>query len=156
MMKYAGMIALVLAASSAQAETVHGSWKSFEDGGRCHAVSYPASSSGEIAGRTLPYVAIQNIPAEHVRGSVSIVSGSESTGEGDVRVTVDGKEFEALPFGSSAFAASGRPEAALVTAMRRGSEMIVEWSAKDGTKVTDTYDLAGFTAAKKAIDSACR
>ena len=156
MMKYAGILALVLAASSAQAEGVHGNWKSFSEGGRCHAAATPASSEGMIEGRGQAYVAIQNNPGEGVRGSVSFVSGSESTGTGDVRVIVDGKEFEVLPFKDSAFAASGRPEAALVSAMRRGRELKVEWSLKNGEKATDTYDLGGFTAAKQAIDSACR
>ncbi len=155
MKKYAGILALVLAASSAHAEAVHGSWKTYEDGGRCHAVSIPTSSEGDIT-RSAPYLAIQNVPAERIRGSVAIVSGNEATGEGDVRVEIDGKEIEVLPFKDSAFAASGRPEAALVTAMRRGHELKVEWSLKDGTKAADIYDLSGFTAAKQDIDAKCR
>jgi hypothetical protein len=71
-------------------------------------------------------------------------------------VTIDGQDIEVLPFKDSAFAASGRPEAALVTAMRRGHELKVEWSLKDGTKATDTYDLAGFSSAKQEIDANCR
>jgi hypothetical protein len=155
MKRYAGILALVLAASSAHAEAVHGSWKSYEDAGRCHAVTIPTSSEGGIA-RSAPYLAIQNVPADDIRGSVAIVSGNEATGEGDVRVEIDGKAIEVLPFKDSAFAASGRPEAALVTAMRRGHELKVEWSLKDGTKAADTYDLAGFSAAKQEIDSNCR
>lgn len=156
MMKYAGILALVLAASTAQAETVHGSWKSHEEGGKCHAAATPSASDGVIEGRGQAYVAIQNNPAEGVRGSVAFVSGSESTGDGDVTVSVDGKSFEVLPFKDSAFAASGRPEAALVAAMRRGHELKIEWALKDGSKLTDTYDLTGFTAAKQAIDAQCR
>ncbi len=155
MKRFASILTLVLAASSANAETVHGNWKSHSDGGRCHAVSSPTSSAGAMT-RGAPYLAIQNAPAEGVRGSVAIVSGNESTGEGDVRVEIDGKTIEVLPFKDSAFAASGRPEAALVTAMRRGHELKVEWTLKDGTKATDTYDLAGFTAAKQEIDANCR
>ncbi|NTF17404.1 hypothetical protein G6L37_03130 [Agrobacterium rubi] len=156
MMKYAGILALVLAASTAQAETTHGNWKPSNEDGRCHAAATPSATTGEIHGRGQAYVAIQNIPAEGVRGSVAFVSGTEATGDGDVKVTVDGKEFEVLPFKDSAFAASGRPEASLVSAMRRGHELKVEWNLKNGGTVSDTYDLAGFTAAKQAIDADCR
>jgi hypothetical protein len=155
MKKYLGILALVMATSSANAETIHGAWKSYEDGGRCHAVTTPVASTGDIQ-RGTPYLAIQNIPDDDVRGSVAIVSGNESTGEGDVRVTIDGKTFEVLPFKDSAFAASGKPEAALVTAMRRGHELKVEWSLKDGSAASDTYDLSGFSSAKQAIDANCR
>lgn len=155
MKRYAGILALVLAASSAHAETVHGSWKAYKDDGRCHAVAIPTSSAGDIT-RSGPYLAIQNVPAEKIRGSVAIVSGNEATGEGEVRVEIDGNAIEVLPFKDSAFAASGRPEAALVTAMRRGHELKVEWSLKDGTKASDTYDLSGFSAAKQEIDANCR
>lgn len=156
MIKYAGILSLALVASAAQAETVHESWKSYSNDGRCHAVSVPTSSEGSIDGRGPAYVAIQNHPSEDIRGSIAIVSGSDATGLGTVDVTVDGKGFEVLPFKDSAFAASGKPEAALVAAMRRGHELKVEWTLQDGKKVTDRYDLKGFTAAKNAIDSECR
>lgn len=156
MIKYAGILALALAASSAHAETTHENWTSKSVDGRCFAVTHPARSEGEIAGRNAPYLAIQNVPSEGVRGAVAIVSGSVATVEGDVKVAIDGKEFEVLAFQDSAFAASGQPEAALVTALRRGHELTATWTSKDGNAVTDTYDLKGFTAAKAAVDADCR
>lgn len=156
MIKYAGILALVLAASAAQAEGTHDNWTSKSSDGRCFAVTHPVRSEGEIAGRSAPYIAIQNVPAEDVRGSVAIVSGSDTTVEGDVKISIDGKEFEVLAFQDSAFAASGKPEAALVTALRRGRELKATWTSKDGNAVTDTYDLNGFQAAKAAVDSGCK
>jgi hypothetical protein len=155
MMRYAGVLAIALAATTAHAEGTFGNWKTVENGGKCHAIANPAQSDGSVT-RGQPYVAIQNVPADDVRGSIAFVSGTEATGDGDVAVSVDGQSFEVLPFKDSAFAASGNPEASLVTAMRRGHDLKVEWSLKDGAKVTDHYDLGGFSAAKQDIDVACR
>lgn len=155
MIRYAGILAVALAANVANAETVHSAWTAKSDDGRCWAVSTPSSSEGGIASRAGPYVSIQNVPSEDIRGSVAIISGTELTAEGDAKVEVDGKAFEVIPFKDAAFAASGKPEAALVGAMRRGHELVVTWTAKDGTTATDRYSLAGFSAAKSAVD-ACR
>ncbi len=43
----------------------------------------------------------------------------------------------------------------MVQAMRRGRKMVVRGLSTRGTKTVDTYQLAGFTAAHKAIGKAC-
>lgn len=155
MIRYAAILAAALAAGAAHAETTHADWTSKSEGGRCWATSAPTSSEGGIAGRAAPYVSIQNVPAEDVRGSIAFVSGTELTAEGDAKVQVDGQSFEVLPFKDAAFAGSGKPEAALAGAMRRGHELVVTWTTKDGITATDRYSLAGFGAAKATVD-ACR
>ena len=44
----------------------------------------------------------------------------------------------------------------LVDAMKRGQRMIVEGMSSRGTKTEDTYSLAGFTGAYKAISAKCK
>ena len=46
-------------------------------------------------------------------------------------------------------------EKRLVAAMRRGSQMTVEGISERGTTTTDTYSLAGVSAALARIDRAC-
>jgi hypothetical protein len=155
MIRYAGILAIALVAGAANAETNHADWASRSENGHCWAMSGPSSSEGGIAGRSGPYVSIQNVPSEDVRGSIAFVSGTELTAEGEAKVQVDGQSFEVLPFKDAAFAGSGKPEAALVGAMRRGHELVVTWMAKDGSTATDRYSLAGFGAAKATVD-ACK
>lgn len=154
----AGLAAAASIAASlpAAAQAVHGDWESFRKDGRCWAATAPVSSEGTIPERSGPYLSIQNYPAEGVRGSVVIVAGFEDAGLGDAYVEVDGVKFEVLPYGNSAFTASGKPEAALIAAMRRGTELKVTWTTKSGQAATDRYSLAGFTASKNDIDSGCR
>lgn len=155
MIKYAAFLAMALSAGAATAEEAATGWESKSEDGRCWAISSPTSSEGGIAGRSGPYVSIQNVPSEDVRGSVAFVSGTDATAEGEAKVLVDGQSFEVLPFKDAAFAGSGKPEAALVGAMRRGHDLVVTWTTKDGSTATDRYSLAGFSAAKSAVD-ACK
>jgi hypothetical protein len=42
-----------------------------------------------------------------------------------------------------------------VTALKGGSSLVVKGTSGRGTQTTDTYSLAGVTAAMAAIDTAC-
>lgn len=152
-----GMAAAAAAfvAIPASAQGVHDDWESFNKDGRCWAATAPKESAGNIAGRTAPFLSIQNHPAEGVRGSVIVSAGFAAAGEGEVKLEVDGQAFEALPFGDVAFTASGKPEAELIAAMRRGKELSVTWTDSNGSFATDRYSLIGFVAAKRAIDDRC-
>lgn len=152
----AAALGLLATAFSANAATQHDDWSSTkQEDGKCIALASPLASNGEITNRGMAYVAVTNSPKEGIRGAISMVSGTEKTGEGDAQVDVDGERFEVLPFKNAAFSASGRPEASLLTAMRKGSAMTIVWKTKDGQQVTDRYSLKGFTAAHNAIED-CR
>lgn len=152
----AAILGMLASALSAHAATEHQDWSTTKQpDGKCIALANPTSTDGEIAGRSMAYVAVMNSPKEGIRGAISFVSGSELTGLGTVKVAVDGEEFEVLPFKDAAFAASGKPEAAVLAAMRKGHVLSIAWSTNDGQSVTDTYSLSGFSAAHSAIEN-CR
>lgn len=156
------LIARMAAAASvamslpAAAQTAHQDWQAFRMDGKCWAATVPVSSEGSIPGRSGPYLSILNIPEEDVRGSVAIVAGFDEAGLGEASLEVDRRKFQVLPYGGAAFVASGKPEAELIAAMRRGSELAVTWTTKDGDTATDRYSLMGFTASKNDIDAWCR
>ena len=143
----------VLASTTAPAAAA---WEVKGQDGHCFASAAPMRSEGEIAGRGSPYLAIQNVPGEGVRGTLAVVSGTDATAAGDVRVEIDGETFEVLPFKDAAFAAQGKPEAQIVSAMRRGHEFKAVWKTADGSSVTDVYDLAGFSKAKDEAERSCK
>lgn len=150
------MVAILAAPSVAIAQTSHEDWSSYKENNKCWASTSPKESVGNIPGRTSPYLSIQNDPGEGVRGSIAIVAGYDDAGMGTATLRVDGKKFDTLTFKNAAFVASGKPEADLIAAMRRGGEMVVEWKDTSGNSSSDTYSLMGFTAAKSAIDQNCR
>ena len=55
----------------------------------------------------------------------------------------------------AAWLASTDDEAGFVTALKGGSSLVVKGTSGRGTETTDTYSLAGVTAAMAAIDAAC-
>lgn len=157
MIKYAlAMAALAAATTFAAAETQNGDWHVFHQDAKCWAASSPVRSEGSIPGRSGPFLSIQNDTSEGVRGSVAIVSGFEASGDGEVKVSVDGEPFEVLPFADAAFPGSGKPEAVMVAAMRKGRELSVTWTSSSGETATDVYSLDGFTASLAQANDDCR
>lgn len=55
----------------------------------------------------------------------------------------------------AAWLASMDDEAGFVAALKAGAKLVVHGTSARGTKTTDTYSLAGVTAAMDAIDKAC-
>lgn len=151
---YIGVAITLLTAIGASAANSHGDWTAAKQkDGRCVAMTTPSNSVGGINGRNAPYVAVMNSPAEGIRGAVSLVSGSDKTGGGTVKIDIDGKNFDALPFRDAAFVGSGKPEADLIASMQKSERLTVRWATKDGESVADTYSLKGFGDAYKEIEN---
>jgi hypothetical protein len=55
----------------------------------------------------------------------------------------------------AAWLASMDDEAGFVAALKKGSKLVVHGTSARGTQTTDTYSLAGVTAAMDSIDKAC-
>lgn len=151
---YLAMMTLMPAAA-ALAET-HGDWTTHKEDGRCWASTFPRLTEGNINGRQDPFLSITNFPSEGVASSIAVVAGYDGAGEGKAVFSVDSKEYDALPYGNAAFTASGKPEAELISAMRRGKEFTVQWTSKAGEVSSDTYSLMGFIDAQSTIDKECR
>lgn len=150
----AAAVALIALPGLANAAEVFENWNVEKADGRCTAWTKPASVDGEQ--REGAYLSIVNIPGEGIKNSVAFGFGKSGAGKAQASATVDGKTFELLTFDTAAFAASGSPEAELISAMRRGAETSVNWTEADGSISKDTYSLKGFTAARAKIDSDCR
>jgi hypothetical protein len=147
-------IALIALPGLANATEVFENWSVEKVDGRCTAWTKPVSVDGEK--RDGAYLSIVNVPGEGVKNSVAFGFGKTGAGKAQASANVDGKTFELLTFDTAAFAASGNPEAELISAMRRGAEAAVNWTEADGSIAKDTYSLKGFTAARSKIDNDCR
>jgi hypothetical protein len=151
---FAALIAASVMPSMAVADEQFENWHTKKADGRCTAWSLPMDTVGEK--RDGAFLSIVNVPAEGVKNSVAFVFGKPGVGKGSASAQVDGKTIELLTFDTAAFAASGAPEADLISAMRRGAEVSVNWVEEDGSIHKDTYSLKGVTAANNRIDQDCR
>lgn len=70
-------------------------------------------------------------------------------------VSIDGKSYTMVVENSAAWLAQEEDENAFVAAMKAGTTLIVKGTSARGTVTTDTYSLAGATAAMEMIDKAC-
>ena len=81
------------------------------------------------------------------------------------RAEVDGKVYPtksipddpatSITDSEAAWLASMDDESGFVTALKAGTKLVVKGTSGRGTETTDTYSLAGVTAAMAAIDKAC-
>ncbi|MTH95477.1 hypothetical protein [Roseibium sp. RKSG952] len=151
----AAAIALTLCSSAAAFAETHKDWETVIEDGRCWAFTKPTVTNGEIEERKNGQVTILNQPKEDTRGAILIEAGHDAN-LWDVDVVVDGKRFDFLPFESTAFIQSGKPEGRVISAMRRGESMTVTWRTPNAGMITETFSLMGFSAAKAEIDRKCR
>jgi hypothetical protein len=101
-------------------------------------------------------------PAEASNGVVTVEAGYSYKPDSKVNVDIDGAKYELYTRNrdhdkkGDAWAVGDDGDKTLVAAMKSGKTMVVKGTSSRGTLTTDTYSLAGFTAAYDAIDRACK
>lgn len=126
-----------------------------KDGPVCFAASQPKKAAGNYTRRGEPFVLVTSRKSTKSKGVVSIVAGYDYRAESEVVVTIGPDKFALFTHGDRAWTREPKDDAALVTAMRKGSEMVVVGTSARGTETTDTYSLLGFTAAFSKVNEAC-
>ncbi len=136
------------------------SWSAFtaKEGNEpvCFMSTQPTKAEGKYTKRGEIFALVSHRPAENRRGEVSFVAGYTFEPESVVEVSVDrGRAFTLYTKDDGAWARDTATDKKLIDEMIKGSNMVVRGTSKRGTKTTDTYSLAGFTAAYRAINGAC-
>ena len=154
------LLTLLGAPLSAQAQTHVGTftdWNAFTDtegsAKVCYIGSNPQKSLPANVTRGNAYILVTHRPAAKSLGVVSIEAGYTYKDGSDAEVAIEGKP--AIKFYSKGGQAWAHDDAQAVTALKAGKSMVVKGTSSRGTVTTDTYSLAGFTAAYQAIDKAC-
>ncbi len=73
----------------------------------------------------------------------------------NVSASIDGKSYPMVTEGEAAWLAVEADEPAFVEALKAGSKLVVKGTSTKGNNLTDTYSLAGVTAALGEISKAC-
>ena len=151
-----------LALTGAQAKILseHGDWfvsVMQENGSKvCYLSAEPQKAEGNYTKRGPIYLTITHRPAEKRIGEVGVQAGYTYKNGSSVTAVIDGKTKVRM-FTNAGFAwgESEKADQSLIRAMKAGNKIVITGTSSRGTKTTDTYSLAGFTAAYNASIKAC-
>lgn len=123
----------------------------------CYMASTPKKDEGNYKTRGDIYAIVTHRPADKSYNVVNFVAGYPYKKGQKVVVKIGTTSFTNLfTNGDNAWAPDTATDKMLVEAMKRGERMIVEGVSARGTKTKDTYSLAGFSGAYKAISEKCK
>lgn len=138
---------------------VFNDWSAFRDTSGanpvCYVGSLPKKSAGTYSQRGNTYIQVTHRPADKSFDVISVTAGYAYQPKSQVEVDIDGKDFALYTDGGLAWAKDNALDSRLVATMRSGRQLTVRGTSSRGTLTTDTYSLAGFTAAHAAIEKAC-
>jgi len=152
----------VFAQSNAKLIGDYRAWEAltYKEGGSdvCYMSSSPEkwTSQPENVRRGDIYLLVTHRPSRGVKDEVSIYTGYTYKQGSDVTLEIDGQDFELFTDGDTAWARDAETDKKLVQAMIRGNKMVIRGTSSRGTLTIDTYSLSGFTAARNAINKACK
>lgn len=127
-----------------------------EDGAKiCYIASEPTKQEGNYTRRDNPAVLVTRRPGPRVVDEVSVQPGYSFLDGSEVEVAIASNNFLMFTRGEHAWTKSEEADEALITAMKRGTDMTVRGTSVKNTYSLDTYSLLGFTAAYEAMIAAC-
>ncbi len=121
----------------------------------CYMASEPKKEEGNYTRRDNPAVLVTRRPGPKVVDEVSVQPGYTYLDDSEVEVAIASNKFMLFTRGEHAWTKSEDADKALITAMKRGSDMTVRGTSVKNTYSVDTYSLLGFTAAYEAMIAAC-
>ncbi len=139
-------------------------WSVFVEGDpkECWAVSGPKETVNTRDGRVVAVrrgnilLFVSYRPAQNVHGEVSFTGGYPFAPGSSVSLDISGRKFELFTDGEWAYPASAAEDAAIIAAMKAGSQAVVVGRSARGTVTTDTFSLLGFTATVNDAEARCR
>jgi len=134
---------------------VFGSWGAFRDDDelRCYAISASSQASGrrEFA----PFASVGTWPQRQVRGQVHFRTSRRMASNTAVTLRIGAREFALIGSGGNAWARNAGDDAAILSAMRAGSTMVLSAADVRGTRFSNSYDLEGAATALDAASIGC-
>ncbi len=95
-------------------------------------------------------------PGGGANGEVSFSGGYPFASGSTVGVDIDGATFELFTDGEWAWPASADADSALLAAMKKGQQAVINAQSGKGTQTKDTFSLRGFTAAMEEAETRCK
>lgn len=137
----------------------HKDWTVFTytEGGKktCFAVTQPAESLPKGVKRGEIFFSVTHSQTDKTLNAVSISMGYPLQPNSTPTISIGGKTYSMFAQSETAWPAGDNVQKALVVAMKRGQKMVIKGTSSRGTNTTDTYSLAGITAAIGAAKTDC-
>jgi invasion protein IalB len=121
----------------------------------CYLTSTPEKQEGNYTVRGEVTFFVTHRPTANTFDEISIELGYTVKKESKAKVAVDGAETALIAEGTRAWPESVSQDRELVSAMKRGSKMVVRGISSRGTQTADSYDLTGFSSVYEATRKAC-
>lgn len=123
----------------------------------CYMASTPKKDEGKYAKRGDIYAVITHRPNEKSFDVLNINAGYNYKPGSKVIIKIGTKTFDRLFTNEDkAWAVNDKVDKEIVAEMKRGSRMVVHGTSSRGTQTKDTYSLAGFSSAYRAITNKCK
>lgn len=137
-----------------------GKWiaQTYQENGKpvCFMSVKPDSSEGNYKARGEVLLMITNRPSEQAMDVISVVAGYQYLADSDAVATINGKRFSLFTNGERAWARDTQTDKTIVQLLIKGKTVTVKGTSSRNNITTDTFSLAGFTAAHQAITENCK
>jgi hypothetical protein len=135
------------------------SWSAYsateQTGPVCFALTRPTEITPQPDGFTEAYLYLTHRPTLGVRNELNLVAGYTFAADTPATVTVSGQSFELFTSRDAAWLLNPSQNDALASALRAGSEVVIEGTSDKGITVSETFSLSGATAASRALEGEC-
>ena len=122
----------------------------------CFITATPIKQEGNFSRRSQPRLFVTQFGGERLRQEVSVDPGYTYRKGSTVEATVGDSRFQLFTEGDRAWARNAEEDSRLIEAMRRGDQIQLRGISTRDTWSLDTYSLAGFSAAHRAMTETCR
>jgi hypothetical protein len=96
------------------------------------------------------------VPASGIKGEVSFEGGYPFRDNSIVQMEIGSTKYDLYPSGETAWSASPADDAKIRSSMQKGATAVLKAVSGRGTETTDTFSLAGFTAALADAAKRCQ
>lgn len=121
----------------------------------CYALSHPKTRLPKGLNRDPGYLFVSARPADGVRNEISWVLGFAARTGVDAELLIDSAAQPVVTRGPSAWLKDASQEGQTVSAMTRGTRLILKLQSQRGNKLSDEYSLRGFTQAMERVRKEC-
>lgn len=121
----------------------------------CFVTAEPKTSTPANANRDTPRAYISAWPKDGIKSELSFRLGFPVKKDAEIKVKTDHAAFKLFSKGDRAYVQDPLQELKLVEAMKKGVGLEIEATSEKGTRVFDTYALAGINQALEAMQKAC-
>lgn len=134
-----------------------GAWTAYVFADSSGKVCYAAAQADKMQGgeKSRPASAVAITHRAKSPGEISVMGQFGFKKESDVEIQIGGMKHAFFTRGQAAWAKDTKADKAIIAAMAKGKEVLVQGIPSKGAAISDAVPLKGFADALAAIDKAC-